>query len=386
MLLRALTALTKLGSSSWPYLRLQSGHRQSVSMQVLGGCVLLAQWVKNLERVTGLHVTTIELAGWACIRVLNAENSWRRALVAAQSGPSAIASTTSLAASARANSTMPSSRVSRSAVPVFGSNKWQWAYVVLLTSHQLLWFTSEFEARPSGTIDLSTCSAVRQTRVFDAIEHDAGVDPDARCEVVEVRTMRGVRLQIQPTDMRNVRSSPSPVSDDSTTTAAENINLKKWHSRLVMALELCRKNAEAKRLISMQVSARSSRVDNLDESSSSSWARRTSESALMSFKSFMRGERRSLLLKNPSDSIIPEPTRYDQTPSVSIAPSTQSTSPSLMYRLLFACCVPRAPVAAQPVIGDASYRTAVASVRQGSRQPGQAPLLADDGAASSDSV
>lgn len=69
VVLRTASAILRLGPASWRYLRLQTPN-QAVCMHVDGGDAPLEQWVLNLERVSGLHLVSMELTGWLELQVL----------------------------------------------------------------------------------------------------------------------------------------------------------------------------------------------------------------------------------------------------------------------------------------------------------------------------
>ena len=173
--LRAATLLLRLGSAQWPYLRLQVAamvvYLQAESEQAM------TLWVSHIQRVSGVRLTSQDYSSWVQLKIES---------------------------SSSADTDPP----------------WERAWLILLSSHQLMWFRSEYGPLIQGCIDLHKVSAVRP------VANEVANEGHRSC--LEVRAM-GLRWVFSSDDQ--------PI----------------WQRQLLLALELCRKNAEAQRLIKINL-------------------------------------------------------------------------------------------------------------------------------------
>lgn len=123
-----------------------------------------------------------------------------------------------------------------------GAAEWRAAFLVLLTNRSLMWYASEHSPKALGGIDMASCTAVQPLRSDGTVSRRRSslrLEPPFSAvsgaeDVLEVRTLRFCWR------LRPLQQGPST-------------SLATWQSQLMVCLELCRRNAEARRLITMNL-------------------------------------------------------------------------------------------------------------------------------------
>ena len=154
-------------------------------------------------------------------------------------------------------------------------SEWRSAFVVLLSNRQLMCFASEYwpnvlEFGPNvyAALDLQTCASVRPMR------NDEGEAADGGDEGYEL-------LEVQAAKHRWLLRGHS---------------LVRWQAQLNVHLDMCRRNVEARRLISMKLNASARSLPSVRSDDAPSSGRRTSDAAselLSGVGSLLFGKRHS---------------------------------------------------------------------------------------------
>ena len=254
VLVRACTSLTRLGSTEWPYLRLQEKPKQALILAVGGGEDMLGQWEREIERVSGLGLITTEMAGWVELRVRRQDSGGAAAVARNADG----APTARLLSAATGSSTTAAAAAMAASAP-----EWRAAYCMLTSGRRLYWFASLHEPKPLGAIDMQSCSASHQASPgghFSAPSLPlSGVDGSVG--MFELQTsMSGMRVQLRSGEHANTAIDP-------------------WRAKLLQCLDECKRDVEAKRLINMNLRTSQYREDDTDmpsgrisQSARSGWA------------------------------------------------------------------------------------------------------------------
>ena len=240
----ARSVVTDGTTGDWAYLRLELPNNHGFSLQVVGGEGMCSLWVRELERISGLKLTAHELSGWVelQVRAATAESAARRVQFAGDGAPIAAAAGDA------------------------AEDTWRTAYVVLLANHRLMWFSSLHAPKPLGVLELQSIASVTPMQPAAAARGAAGgAAGGTACGAVELRTMASTRVLMRG--------------------PCVGASLDEWQSMLRIGVELCRRNAEAKRLIDVHIrashaSSGAASSDDLDEDSYHHKSRRSSRFSL----------------------------------------------------------------------------------------------------------